>query len=148
LIIDTLKNSNSYHVLNNSFSAAFKFLMENDLNNLEEKKYEIDGDKIYATLKTYECKSRDLCTWDAHLKYIDIHFIIEGSEYIGYANIDKLDFQEYVEEKDKVVLKGEGEYIRFEKDYFAIFFPQDAHMPIIKMSDSQQVKKVIIKIKI
>jgi YhcH/YjgK/YiaL family protein len=122
--------------------------MENDLNNLEEKKYEIDGDKIYATLKTYECKSRDLCTWDAHLKYIDIHFIIEGSEYIGYANIDKLDFQEYVEEKDKVVLRGEGEYIRFEKDYFAIFFPQDAHMPIIKMSDSQQVKKVIIKIKI
>jgi YhcH/YjgK/YiaL family protein len=114
--------------------------MENDLNNLEEKKYEIDGDKIYATLKTYECKSRDLCTWDAHLKYIDIHFIIEGSEYIGYANIDKLDFQEYVEEKDKVVLKGEGEYIRFEKDYFAIFFPQDAHM-LIKAQNKLLLKK-------
>jgi hypothetical protein len=86
--------------------------------------------------------------WEAHKKYIDIQFIVNGKEKMGYSHKNKMIVtHEYNSDKDALYLKGEGNYLVAEAGYFAIFFPTDVHMPCIALNLSTPVKKVVIKVK-
>lgn len=41
---------------------------------------EIDGSDIYVNVSEYETHELDSSLWEAHRKYADIHYIINGSE--------------------------------------------------------------------
>lgn len=148
MIIDVLKNAQLYYGLNQNFSTAFKFLYENDFNKIKPGDYEIGGNKIYVKVKEYDTKTGKKDYWEAHRQYIDIQYIAEGEEYIGYSNINKMRECQYIEEKDQIVLEGQGDFFKIEKDFFTILFPQDAHMPAVAMGKPLSVKKIIIKVKI
>jgi YhcH/YjgK/YiaL family protein len=72
-----------------------------------------------------------------------------GTENFGYAHLDSLKTsQEYDDEKDFLLLEGEGDFLKFDKDSFIIVFPQDAHMPGIIFDTPNKVKKVVLKVRI
>ena len=56
MIKDTLKNAKNYYPLSENLRKGFIWLQENTLNNLSDGKYLIDGDKIYASIQTYDTK--------------------------------------------------------------------------------------------
>ncbi len=57
--------------------------------------------------------------------------------------------KEYNPEKDIEFLTGEGDYVTLNKGSYAIFFPQDAHMPKIAPEDVPgKVIKVVVKVKV
>ena len=53
---------------------------------------------------------------------------------------------EYNEEKDVFFLKGEGDMLLVKEGTFAIFAPEDVHMPTINAGNTKHVKKVVVKI--
>lgn len=125
------------------------FLKNNDFTTMPVGKYEIQGDEIYAFVQEYETISRDACKFEAHLKYIDIQYIVEGDEFIGYLPIDGLEIsEEYNPEKDIMFFKQPevigGVYLK-SGDY-AIFEPEDAHAPKGMGASPSKNKKVVVKV--
>lgn len=148
MIIDSITNCHNYFSLNTRFSTAFEYLLSNDFSKFEPGRYPVDGNEIFVMVSQYGTKGIEECKWEAHRKYIDIHLMAMGSEYFAYANIDRLKIiQEYSDEKDFLLLEGDGDLIKLDKESFIIAFPQDAHIPGIVDGEPANVQKVVAKVK-
>ncbi len=151
MIFDSLDNAKQYCALNNKLKKGFDFLLNSDLKNLKEGKYEIEGQEIFANIQTLTTKEKSEQKWEVHRKYIDIQYLIHGHECMGYGILK--DFQtkvtEYDKEKDIEFLEGEVyNYINLKEGDFVIFFPNDVHAPMLYDKQPKNIKKVIVKIAI
>lgn len=149
MIIDYIDNASFYHGVNKRLSPAFKFLREENLAEMEPGKYEIDGLNVFALVQSYETKPEEKGVWEAHRKYIDIQYLVSGTEKMGYANLETMTvYQESTEPDDYLLLKGRGNFFLLEPKNFVVFMPQDAHMPGLTATNPQTVKKVVVKVRI
>jgi YhcH/YjgK/YiaL family protein len=148
MIVDKTDNLKQYAHLGSKFQKAFTFITDPELLLLDNGKYEIDGDNVFALVSEYKTKDEIDGKFEAHRKYIDIQFLAKGTELIGYApfNNQKL-ITEYNEEKDIAFFNGDKSFIKMQQGMFAVFFPDELHMPGIKYSNREDVKKIVIKIK-
>jgi len=128
---------------------AFDFIIKSDFDNLNDGRYDIDGDNVYALVNTYDTKQRKECFLESHKKYIDVQFVAKGKELIGYLpfNEQKI-YREYDSEKDFMLFDEEPSFIKFTENMFAILFSYDLHMPGIKDEVSGQVKKIVVKVRV
>lgn len=149
MILDKLSNAKTYYSISEKIEIALKYLQHKDLVNMPNGKYPIE-DEIYVIIQEYESKHQDLGKWEAHEKFIDIQFIISGREKIGQTPVDGLIVNEpYNNEKDIVFFENKkdiGNFLVLEENDFAIFYPQDAHMPGLSVDKPAHVKKAVIKI--
>lgn len=83
MILDKLINAERYCILHPGLEEAFKFLRRADLADLPDARYEIDGERVYATIFDGLGKGRKAVKLEAHRKYIDIHYAIAGFDEIG-----------------------------------------------------------------
>lgn len=147
MIFDNSRNSTVYFSIHSGIKIALEYIQNNNLNSLEIGKYEILGDKVFLLIQSYDTKDQQECIWEAHKKYLDIHYMIEGSELIGIANIEKMKVTTQYDEKDDYWLfSGDQDFLTLEEGMFTIFFPQDVHMTSLKIKESKLVKKAVIKI--
>jgi len=108
-------------------------------------------DRIYANVETYKTKGEFEAFLESHRKYIDLQFLLYGSEKIKYTNIDGLVPRcDYDPDRDIIFYKNpsvEVSSLLLNGRNFAVFYPQDAHAPqITTFSLQENVKKVVIKI--
>ncbi len=150
MIFDNLNNAQQYYKLNENFKICFEFLLNNNLKSLKEGKYEIQGNKIFANVQNLTTKEKSEKKWEAHKKYIDIQYLITGKECMGYGIYKNFkSIKNYDTNKDVEFLKGEKyNYINLEEGEFIIFYPNDVHAPMLSVNNSENIKKVIIKIAI
>jgi biofilm protein TabA len=149
MIYDSLNNFGMYLCLHPHFTGVLAFLKTHEgiLSDLMPGSYDINSRGAFASVSEYESKPESEGFLEYHRKYIDIQIIIEGREKIGVAQKDNCRDQGYLEEKDLGKLEGASDFILLDTSNFAIFFPQDAHMPQISCSDQRgKVKKVVFKI--
>ena len=85
MIVDKTDNLKQYTHLGSKFQKAFTFITDPELMLLDNGKYEIDGDNVYALVSEYKTKNEIDGKFEAHKKYIDIQFVAKGTELIGYA---------------------------------------------------------------
>ncbi|MBK9192903.1 MAG: YhcH/YjgK/YiaL family protein [Crocinitomicaceae bacterium] len=84
----------------------------------------------------------------AHRNYIDIQYVFDGSDLIGYRDLSECQKikQEYDSEKDFIFFKDAPSCnIDVQKKYFTLFFPNDAHAPQI---GTEFMLKAVVKVKI
>lgn len=149
MIIDKLTNSQLYSSLSERIDKAFTYLKQTDFSNIELGKYEIDGDNIFALVNEYNTKDESEGKLEAHKKYIDVQFVAKGRELMGYAPLENQKIiNEYNEQNDIIFFEGEKSFIKVEEGMFAIFFPNDLHMPGINVEKSEFVKKIVLKVKV
>ena len=130
---------------------AFKFCATTDLSKLEAKRYDLDGDNLYATVSEYLSKNEEAAKFEAHRKYIDIQYVISGKEIMNIAPITTL--KEILTPYDAT---KDIEFLTVAKivncpatpSNFFIFFPSDAHRPGLKDGVNSPVRKLVIKLKI
>lgn len=127
-------------------SAGFHFLQTVDPAGLAPGRVEIDGDQVYALVQEYNTKPMEQGRWEAHRKYIDIQYIADGEEQIGYANVADLTLGNYDEAKDRYIPQGEGSFVRLSAGMFGLYMPEDAHMPNMAVDQPQPVKKIVVKV--
>ena len=103
MILDTIDNTRLYVGLHARFSKAFEILYDKTLSQKEDGKYPVDGENIYYTIQRYTTKPLSEGKLEAHRKYIDIQFLLEGQELLGYAPLKGLTTsEEYNPAKDIV----------------------------------------------
>ena len=146
MILDKLENSKLYEKLHPLFAKAFEFIRNTDFSGLTDGKYEIENDKLFAMVQEYKTKDETEGKPEAHRKYIDIQYIHSGVELIGIAPLKGNTLISDEPEKDLAFYESETSLIRLEAGMFAVFFPDDLHMPGIKPEQASKVKKVVVKV--
>ena len=147
MIKDKLEHAGTYYGISARLKKGFEWLKNNDMVNMPDGKHIIDGDKIFANVQSYDTK--DDAPFEGHRKYIDIQYMIKGTEKVGvtdYLNCSAT--EEYSDEKDIEFLKSniESDYQILQEGDFLVFFPQDAHQPALDYNKKRFVKKVIVKV--
>ena len=141
----------SYFRNKERWDKAFIFLKSSDLTGLELKRYDIDGDNLYAPVSEYLTKNEEDARYEAHQKYIDIQYVVSGKELIGVAPVsqkkDVLEAYDSTKDIEFLTVTG-GENRPALPDKFFIFFPDDAHRPGLKDGENSPVRKVVVKVKI
>jgi biofilm protein TabA len=146
MILDVLDNANRYLTLNNGFEKALAFLGRPGLEELSAGKHEVDGDRVYAIVYGGPGRRKEEGLLEAHEKYIDIHFILAGTEDMGWKPrlLCGQPSGEYDQESDEQSFRDLPDaWITVKTGSYAIFFPEDAHMPLIS---SGHLHKVIVKV--
>lgn len=147
MITDKLSNASLYYSCHPAFQKAFEFL-NGKLDELSGGRHEIDGQNIFAMVNDMTLCPEGAGAYEAHRKYIDIQYILKASETIAYSNLDQLTpTTEYDDNGDAQLYAGKGSLINLEEGCFAVFFPQDGHMPgILPKGGSVNSRKIIIKV--
>jgi YhcH/YjgK/YiaL family protein len=149
MIIDKIENAHLYKNLGERISKSFDYIKTTDLKNLPTGKYSIDGENIFALVSEYETKPEFEGKLEAHKKYIDVQYVIRGEELMGYTPLGgQKVLEQYKEENDIVFFTGDKSFTKVTAGMFAIFFPEDVHMPGIASGKSSLVKKLVIKVRI
>jgi biofilm protein TabA len=145
LILARLEQADRYLTLHPDFSAAIAFLRGQPLNHLPQGRIEITG-TMYAMVSRSPARHRSEARLEAHRKHIDIQYLIAGIEEMGWRSHSRCQQPqgEYDAEKD-IEFFGDtpDSYVTVRPGEFVIFFPDDAHAPLIGTGG---VYKVVIKV--
>lgn len=149
--VDKREFAKSYFAHKERWDKAFHWLATNNLTTLEMKKYELDGDKLYATVSEYLSKNIEDSKYEAHRSYIDIQYVASGSEMIGISAMPELKSvtDEYNATND-IAFFTVKKYTELKADpgKFFIFFPSDLHRPGVKVQNNETVRKIVVKVKV
>lgn len=148
MIIDHISNAAHYRGISDRISAALDYLAVTDFSRIEPGRIDIDGDNLYALVQEYDTKPIEQSLWETHERYIDVQFVAEGSELMGFADTSALTIERpYDEAKDGAKFTGEGNHLTFKQGWFTVFFAGEAHMPCVAIGQPARVKKVVVKVR-
>lgn len=153
MIIDTLSNQDLYAHISPGITAALAHLTETDFTKLDVGNYELDGNNLFVIINDYETKPREVEPFEVHQQYIDVQYVVSGEEEFGYLPLaDQTPSRPYFAKHDYAEFdyesnKHDAAFIPLKAGMFAIFFPQDMHMPGTSATPNK-VRKVVIKVKI
>ena len=149
MIIDTLENAGQYEHVLAGLDLAFEFLRSDRATSAPKGRYDLDGDRVFALVQSYVTKPFDQGVWEAHLRYADVQFLVHGAERLGYAPLSAMhEVQPYDRSRDCALYEGEGVMMPFRAGMFAVFLPQDVHRPGIAEGAMQEVRKVVVKVRV
>jgi YhcH/YjgK/YiaL family protein len=146
IIVDRLEHAEDYYDMHPAFEKAFVFLRQDGLAELPVGRYEIDGDRVFCMISKGPGRSREEAKLEAHRKYIDIQYVIAGAEEMGWRRTATctLPAASYDADKDIEFFADEPEsWTEVPAGSFVIFFPQDAHAPLV---GDAEIHKAVLKI--
>ena len=148
MIFDTLKNVDNYKGLGRVYN-ALKFLSETDFSKIELGRYELDGDNIFYMVQSYDTDP-DKTISEAHKKYIDIQYMVEGEEIIGVADISEdKELTEAKEENDVWFYDCKTEPLTLSAGKYMVLYPNDLHCPgVATKGKALTCRKVVVKVKV
>jgi YhcH/YjgK/YiaL family protein len=149
MILGTIQTGSRYRTVHPGFSQAFDFLEQCFKCGVEPGRYEMDGDNVYALVMQYTPAEKETPRFETHDRYIDIQCMLRGSEYQWYLPRSELrDATQYNEEKDFTLysFSGEGSRLMLNPGDFAVYFPEDGHLPGM-MAGSEDCVRIVVKIK-
>jgi biofilm protein TabA len=115
---------------------------------LPEGRVEIRGDQLYINFMSFDTKRQEEQIAEKHEKYLDIHYLIEGYEQIGWSPLQEgiIPSQSYDETDDYALyaLQSDELILNVRPGMYAVFFPNDIHRP--GMGNGAPIKKAVIKI--
>ncbi len=129
------------------WNTAFAWIQAN-AHTLQDGEHAIQGRDMYANTQSMTTVPMSDGFYEVHREYIDIHFCLSGGEAIAYAPLGDLEEKELNTEKDYQLFSPTKIYSLciLQPNFFAIFFPEELHMPKLNNGINQEVKKVVIKI--
>ena len=146
MIIDTLDDARRYFPLHPLFHRAFETLRRDDLSSLGAGKHHIEGDRLYLVIALDEGTGCECAVLEAHRKYIDIQFVIEGTDVIGWKPVRECtDVSRPYDASNDVELYG-GKPLSWNPvsgSAFAVYFPGDAHAPL---GGTGRLRRAIVKV--
>lgn len=142
-------HSNDY--LAEKFELCYKWIRENDITKIPVGVYPLSEDPkdVYAQVQEYTTAPWDEVKYEAHDKYYDVHYMVEGDEIIGVCRRELLTETEFHPDNDMHYFaepeKSSSIYLK--KGDLLVVAPEDAHKPRVCADSPLAVKKVCFKVK-
>lgn len=145
MIFDHVSNLPQYAGLP-GMKEVIRFLEDNPPDALQCTRYELP-DGMWCTVSEPELRQNG--PFEVHRRYIDLQLILEGSEQIDWLPL-RLHEEAFPFSTEKDIGFFEDTStdmlpLRMLSGQFAVFFPEDAHKPLLRLQHSQ-VKKAVFKI--
>jgi len=131
--------------------AGFEFLERSNLAALAMGKHEIQGDAVFALAMKAPSKDPRDARFESHRDYIDIQFLFAGEETIGVVPTGQLQgATPYDAAKDLVFYATPARYLALAipPGHFAVFFPEEGHLPMCHAGGPHELHKVVIKVRV
>ena len=149
MILDKFENASQYAGLNSGVDMLLEKMGQVDITSYQPVREELDGTRVYMVGKAYDTKDPRQAQMEAHRKYIDVMYMLRGSETIYVKPVNELRqiTKEYDPQKDVLLAELEEDVtaVRLEEGSFVVLFPQDAHAPACHCDGEQSVVKIIGK---
>ncbi len=129
---------------------AIAYLKEHDFSRMEPGVYEIEGRELFAQVVDAVTGSLEEKRPEAHREYIDVHFLVTGSEQLGFVpDTGEYRIAEDLKEKDLIFYESveKESFIHARPGSYTIFFPNDIHRPAVMEEKPGTIRKVIMKVK-
>lgn len=149
MIYDNLSNIDLYKGLSEDIYVGLAFLKQAK-PDIENGVYQLNP-RVKAIVSEYETKTANDFGYEAHKRFVDIQYVLNGEEKVCCLPIEKLkETKVYSEEIDAAFYKSDMQPMEMTigDGYFAVFFSQDGHMPQLCVDKPQAVKKVVVKVEI
>jgi biofilm protein TabA len=129
---------------------ALDFLKTAGSKNYADGRVEIDGDRVFALVQSYDTIATDAPKFEGHRKYIDVQFVLSGEEVIGWAMLNRATVTiEYMPDKDVwlgTIPAADVTDVRLSAGQAAVLYPIDAHAPKLAAGKPSWVKKIVVKV--
>lgn len=115
---------------------------------LPDGRIEIIPEELFAIVSEQQGREQNEAFLEAHKQYIDIQYLISGEETHGWKPVtDCNEVRNEYDVTNDIVFFADvpTTYVKLKPGQFCVFFPEDAHAPMISTGI---VKKIVIKIKI
>ncbi len=146
MILDTLSNIDCYATLHPLFPHTIAFLRSTDLSALTAGIHQIIDKHLFVIVEEAQGRTREEAKLECHRRYIDIQLVLEGTDEMGWKPLAdcKQPVSDYNEERDIRFFNDPADsWISTPANTFCIFFPDDAHAPLVSKG---KIRKLIFKI--
>jgi len=146
MIFSALSQADRYATLHPHFPRVFEEIRHTDFFAMAPGRYHLIGDDLIAIVELVPGKTREVARLEAHRRYIDIQWVLEGVDEMGWKPLADCfnPVSEHSIEKDiRFFHDAPASWIAVPSDHFCVFFPEDAHAPLVSTG---MVRKVIFKI--
>lgn len=150
MIYDSFDNLHLYFKPDEPLYKALAFARDFDTTQGDQR-YDIQGDDLFALVMSYQTKAPEESKFEAHKNYIDVQLLLAGREFLDVSLQQDLKVdQPYLREKDVVLFKSPQHYGRLplEPGRFALLYPHDIHRPGCELGAKEQVRKMVVKIRV
>ena len=153
MFIGTIEAAAAHAAYPEAIQRALSYLRSHDFTKMEDGTYPIEGEKMFAKLQRYETRLLESCRPETHQKYIDIQYVVEGEEYLGWCpfspdlraasdydgEADVTFYERLVPDSNIILLPGS----------FAVLYPEDVHRPCCAVEgEVSAVTKVVVKVSV
>lgn len=115
-------------------------------------RHEIRGDAVFVSVQSYSTKHREECRFESHRQYVDLQYVIEGTEGIDYCPAASLTPDgEFQPEKDvQLYLPPKDVFctLPISGNHFCVLFPEDAHRPQVAVAAPREIRKLVVKVEV
>lgn len=152
MIFDKLENAGLYKNINPGVNKILSFVKDLTPENYPTERICIDGEKLFMNFPVYRTQSRKEAVAEAHRRYIDVMYMVEGSETVYVKNVKSLKnvTKEYDPDIEALLadVDEDASEICLDTGSFLILFPDDAHAPGLDTAKQKgaTVKKVVGKV--
>ncbi|MEO5581324.1 MAG: YhcH/YjgK/YiaL family protein [Saprospiraceae bacterium] len=138
-----------YYKYKDRWDMAFDFFKKEDLATVKAGNLPLDDKNVFVKCTEYFTKDRDKVLFEAHKDYADIHYVAIGAEYIELGSSQgAIEKTPYNTEKDIAFYESTATQTLVGKPgTMYIIFSPELHRSGIRIEDSVQVKKIVIKVK-
>lgn len=150
MIFGNIKNIEEFAYLEEQIKECFEYAKTHDLASYEKGSHEIDGERLFVNIVEYETTTPEKRFWEAHKNYLDVHFMLHGTEQIDLNFIQNMELKEFVAKDDFLPMEGEknASVVLTDGD-FLVCYPSDGHRTAVCVGEkSETIKKAIFKVKI
>ena len=148
MIVDTIEHRALYIPKESGLRSGMDFILSHKDTAIEAGRYEIDGDKAYAMVHNYTTAPAPERKLESHRRYIDIQYILSGTELIEWALIASLEARAPYSDNEDVIFYRDCDRatsLILEAGMFVVFYPSDAHKPGCSAGKPQFVRKIVVK---
>jgi YhcH/YjgK/YiaL family protein len=145
MIVTRLDEAGAYAAVHPLFAAALEWLRNADWERTEDGRHVIDGERLFVLVAGSEGRGRATARIEAHRRYIDLQYVIEGVEEIGIrprvrcATVS----EPYAAERDiEFFAEASESWLALPAGSLAVFFPEDGHAPT---AGTGRVRKAVVK---
>ena len=150
MITDKMVNLKKYAAVIPYAKEMEEFAARVTEENLADGRYDLDGDKLFALVQSYQSKLYEAARMESHKEYIDLQYVASGEECIEWAPVDSLTVEEdKTPDADLIFYEKDAEFSKtiLKAGMFGYYLPCDGHMPGLAAGESVSVKKIVFKIK-